>query len=302
MTVNVAVKMRTNRAPILAAFAAVYVLWGSTYLAIRVAVQELPPLFLGGLRFGLAGLLMLAFVHWRRLPQPARRADWLYITVTSLLLLVSANGLVCIGEKDIPSSQTALIVSSSALWIPLFSSWVTPREQLPASVLIGLLLGFVGVAVLVGAAIDVPVAPARAYAALLLSPVFWALGTIYAQRANVRMSSFVVVAWQMLLAGGILLIVASYNEPYAINWTSRSIVALAWLACGGSCIAYGAYFWLIHQVSPTLVGTSAYVNPAVAALLGAWLLDEHLQPVQWAGMAVILVSVAWVSVMRTRKP
>ncbi|HUS23709.1 MAG TPA: EamA family transporter [Candidatus Binatia bacterium] len=293
---------RSRTAQIVAAFAAVYVIWGSTYLAIRIGVRSEPPALFAGLRFLLAGVLMLAYAFWRGGTLPASARDWRSIAITGLLMLGGGNGLVTWAEQWIESNQAALMVASSALWLAGMGALGSRGEKVNALTVAGLLLGFGGVAVLVNIGVVHRLGPPMAYAALLAAPLCWSLGSVWARRAPVGCTPAVTSALQMLMAGAFLCGVGlATGEAARWRGETQALWVLLYLSVFGSCVAYGAYFWLVHQVPPARLGTYAYVNPAVAVLLGWWFLDEHLNRSQVAGTLIILagvVLVTWASRVR----
>ncbi|NKF23956.1 EamA family transporter [Solimonas sp. C16B3] len=296
---------RTDRAAqVLIAFAIVYVVWGSTYLAIRIGVEHAPPVLFAGLRFLLAAPLMIAYAWWRgdRLPRAWR--DWWMIAVVAVLMLVGGNGLVTWSEHWVPSNQAALIVATSALWMAGFGTLGNSGERLDRWTLAGLVVGFAGVAVLVGDGLRMSLAPWPAYVALLLAPIMWAAGSVLSRRHPVGCAPMMTAALQMAVTGIIMTVLGlAMGEAEQWRWTGQAIGALIYLAVLGSCVAYGAYFWLVHQVSPAQLGTYAYVNPAVAVLLGWLVLDERLSTMQVGGTSVILLSVivvTWASRRRAK--
>ena len=279
-----------------AAFAVVYLVWGSTYLAIRIGVQALPAVLFAGVRFLLAGVLMLAYAVVRGARLPGSRRDYLNVAVTGLLMLVGANGSVTWSEQWIQSNHAALIVATSALWLAWIGTWGARGERLGALTVTGLALGFAGVAVLVGSGLSHHAGPPLAYAALALSPVMWAGGSVWSRRAPVSCPPAMTAALQMLVAGVVLTAAGlALGEQARWSWDGRALSALVYLALFGSCLAYGAYIWLVHEVPPAQLGTYAYVNPAVAVVLGWWLLDERLDASQVAGTAIILSGVVLVT-------
>lgn len=289
-------------ARLIAAFATVYLVWGSTYLAIRVGVQDLPAVLFAGVRFDIAGPLMLMYAFARGGVLPKQLRDWRTIAFTSLLMLCGANGMVTWSEQWVESNQAALIVATSALWMAWLGTLGGRGESLNRLTLVGLFLGFAGVAVLVGSGLQMRAAPLGAYVALLLSPVLWAAGSIYSRRNPVSGSSLMTAALQMCIAGVVMTTLGlALGEGPRWHWSGQSFWVLMYLAVFGSCLAYGAYYWLVHEVTPAQLGTYAYVNPAVAVLLGWWLLDEHLTSMQVAGTAVILLGVLIVTWASTRK-
>lgn len=286
---------------ILIAFAAVYVLWGSTYLAIRVGVETLPPALFAGVRFLIAGAIMCAFARWKGLQWPSSRGDWSRIALTGILMLVGGNGLVTWSEQWVDSGQAALIVATVALWMAGMGAWGPKGDSLNGASIAGLLLGFVGVGVLVGVGIEQAQSPPMAYAGLLLAPVLWAFGSVYARRQPVGCSPWMTSAMQMLIAGVVLSLIGLLaGELPRWNWSTQGMGALAYLVVFGSCLGFGAYIWLVQQVTPTQLSTYAYVNPAVAVLLGWWLLDEVLSPRQIIGTLIIIVGVVLVTYAQTR--
>lgn len=294
--------MPSRTAQIVLAFAIVYVVWGSTYLAIRIGVQVLPPALFAGVRFLIAGLLMLLYAWWRGAQLPRAARDWRNITVTSLLMLAGANGLVTWSEQWIESNQAALIIATSALWLSWMGTWGPQGERLNALTILGLALGFGGVAVLVHSGLSLKSAPYLAYAGLILSPVLWAAGSVWSRREPVGCPPAMTAALQTLIAGVVMSTLGvALGEPARWVWERDSLLALAYLILFGSCLAYGAYFWLVHQVPPARLGTYAYVNPAVAVLLGWWLLDEHLNATQVLGTVIILAGVVLVT-LAARQP
>ena len=281
------------------ALTTVYLVWGSTYLAIRIGVESTPPYLFASARFLAAAALLLVYLHAKRLPMPSTASDWRTIVVTSVLLLVGANGLVTWSEQWVASNQAALMVATSALWMAGFGTLGARGESLSLATWGGLLVGFLGVAVLVGDGLLQHSAPATAYLALVISPIFWALGSIYGRRNPLSCPPLVTATFQMLIAGVLMgLIGLAAGEGERWRWTSQSWAAWAYLTVFGSCIAYGAYYWLVHNVTPAVLGTYAYVNPAVAVLLGCWLGGESLNQLQIIGTGVILVGVVLVTQMR----
>lgn len=274
------------------AFATVYLVWGSTYLAIRIGVKDLPAILFAGVRFDLAGILLLAYALARGLALPRSARDWGTIILTALLMLVGANGLVTWAEQWVESNQAALIVATSALWMAGFGMLGLRGEAVGRITLAGLLLGFLGVALLVGSGMQLGMAPAWAYLALLVSPVLWAAGSIYSRRHPTRCAPLMAAALQMCVTGVVQTTLGlSLGEAARWNWAPDALWALAYLVVFGSCIAYGAYFWLVYQVTPASLGTYAYVNPLVAILLGWLLLGEQLSAVQMIGTVIILAGV-----------
>lgn len=270
----------------------VYIVWGSTYLAIRFGVTVTPPYLFASARFIAAGLILLAFARATGHRLPSSGADYKVIVITGVLLLAGANGLVTWSEQWVESNQAALMVATSALWMAGFGTLGARGERQSLLTWIGLVIGFVGVAVLVGEGLSNKSAPVGAYVGLVIAPILWAAGSIYGRRNPQQCSPLMTAALQMLVAGVLMAGIGLLSgEHERWRWTAQSWGAWAYLTIFGSCIAYGAYYWLVHNVTPALLGTYAYVNPAIAVLLGAWLGAEHLSAMQLMGTGVILAGV-----------
>jgi drug/metabolite transporter (DMT)-like permease len=294
--------MNSRTAQVLAAFAIVYVVWGSTYLAIRIGVAHLPFALFAGVRFLIAGLLMSAYARLRGGTLPRSAVEWRDIAVTALLMLVGGNGLVTWSEQWIESNQAALVVATSALWMAGLGTLGPQGERINTATLAGLLLGFGGVAVLVSSGLHLRTAPLTAYVGLSTAPLLWASGSIWSRRHPVGGTPAMTAALQMLIAGGVMTILGlGLGETSRWSWDAKSMSVLAYLIVFGSCIAYGAYFWLVHEVTPSRLGTYAYVNPAIAVLLGWWFLDERLNQTQVVGTVIILAGVVVVTLAQRGK-
>lgn len=283
------------------AFTVIYLVWGSTYLGIRLMVEHLPPFLSAGMRFLIAGMLMLAYARWKKYRMPTTLAEWRWLALVSVVMLVGANGLVTWSEQWVDSNQAALIVATSALWIAWLGTLGIQGQAVSRTTYTGLLVGFLGVTVLVGDGIKLGHAPWSAYAALMLSPLLWALGSIISKRRPLACNPFCSATAQTIVAGVVMTTGGlAAGEAERWSWEPSAFYAMAYLIVFGTCIAYACFFWLVHQVTPAQLGTYAYVNPAVAVLLGGWLLDEKLSPMQIAGTLIILGSVIVVSWFASR--
>ena len=293
--------MDNRRWKIVTAFGLVYFVWGSTYLAIRVGVLQLPPALFAGVRFLCAGLLLIAYARLTGQPWARGVREWQTIVVVGVLLLVAANGLVVWGEQWVASNLAALIVATTALWIAALGTLGAQGQPLARGAVWGLALGFAGVALLLKPAEGFATDQLYGQLALLAASASWAIGSIYAKRRRPTTPPLMSAGLQSLVAGVVLCGLGfSLGEAERWQWTPTAIAALLYLIVFGSCIAYAAYVWLLHTVTPAALGTYAYVNPVVAVVLGAWLLDERLQPVQFFGMAVVLLGVVLVTTSRAR--
>ncbi|HET7675175.1 MAG TPA: EamA family transporter [Gammaproteobacteria bacterium] len=290
-----------SRVQILLAFLVVYVVWGSTYLAIRIAVKDLPPMLFAGVRFIAASVLLGGVARLRGQHLPATRRDWLSAAFMGVMMVTLGNGLVTWGEQWVASNQAALIVSSSALWIAWFGTFGTRGYSLSWQARIGLAVGFAGVILMLmpgnGFAFD----HLLAQIAILASAVCWAGGAMYGRAATIETPALMFTAWQMLF-GGIVLAAAGLasGEAPRWHWTAAGAGALAYLIVFGSCLAYATYVWLLKYATPDRLGTISYVNPAIALLLGWVVLGESLSGARFIGMLVILLGLLLVAVRRPR--
>jgi drug/metabolite transporter (DMT)-like permease len=290
------------RLKVILAFTTLYLVWGSTYLAIRVGVTMLPPALFAGARFVIAGVLLAGYAHLAGQRLPRTRKEWRTIAVAAMLLLVCANGLVVWSEQWLASNLAALIAATTALWLAAIGALGARGHKLSRQTLFGLLLGILGVALLLLPDGRLPDGYLPAAMAMLAATVAWAAGSIYVKHARPSTPPIMSAALQSLLAGAVLsLIGLGSGELPRWVWTRESALAVLYLAVFGSCFAYAAYVWLLHEVSPAALGTYAYINPLIAVLLGAAWLGETLTSVQFAGMAVILAGVGLVSVASSRR-
>jgi drug/metabolite transporter (DMT)-like permease len=290
---------------LLGAFAAVYVIWGSTYLAIRVAIETIPPLFMAAVRFLIAGVGLFAWTRARGAPKPTPE-QWKAAAVVGCLLLAGGNGAVVIAEQWIPSGLAALLVASVPLWLVLLDSLWGSRSRPSLRVITGLAAGFGGVGILVGSPGAGAGGREELFGVLLVlgGTLAWAIGSIYSRHAPAPDRPRLWVAMQMLTGGGALLVLAFLLgelgdvDPDAIS--ARSLLALAYLIVFGALIAFSAYIWLLSVSTPARVGTYAYVNPVVALLLGWALAGEPLTFRSLVAAAIILGSV--VVITEGRRP
>lgn len=290
-----------SRLALIAAFAVVYIVWGSTYLGIRIAVQDLPPGLLAGVRFIIAGVALGALALARGQAPPQSRGEWGTTAILAVAFIVLGNGVVTWAEQWVPSNQAALIIASSALFTAWFGTFGRRGVALSGATKLGLLTGLLGTALMVwpqGPAHEAPGGDLLwPKVAIVLSTLAWSWGVMHSRNATVTMKPLMFAACQMLIGGSLLTLIGLANGELARwTWTLPGIGGLLYLTVFGSCIAYATYMWLLNQTTPARLGTVAYVNPAIATLLGWWVLDESLSGLQLGGMAVILASVAWVTI------
>ena len=279
------------------ALAAVYLIWGSTYLGIRFALEGgFPPFLLGGVRFIIAGGLMYAFLRWRGVPAPTR-AQWGNAAMMGVFLLVLGNGMVNLAEKTVSSGMTAVAVASAPLWMGIFAAM---RGQKPNRMeWIGLGIGFLGVLWL-NAGSSLTATPVG-LVALLVASLAWSFGSIWSRGRDLP-SPFMASAAQMLCGGVAMCIVgAAIGERFHGLPSAHALAAFAYLIVFGSIVGFSAYIWLLHHVRPALAGSYAYVNPAIAVALGAWLAHERFGAHELVAMGVILLGVVAITFAKAAK-
>ena len=294
-TPNVRPPSRTSTL-VVVAFGLVYVVWGSTYLAIRVGIESFPPLLLAGSRHLLTGLILYPILRWKTGVRPTA-AHWRMSFITGALLLFIGNGGVCVAERTVPSGVTALLVATVSLWMVLVD-WLRPGGTRPGTqVLAGLLLGFGGLALLVGpknlggsGRVD-----PFGVGILVIASLAWASGSVYSKHAGGSGSPLLGVAMQSL-AGGACLWVAGVvsGEVSALHLgavSARSWVAMAYLIVFGSMVGFTAYVYILKKSTATRVATYAFVNPVVALFLGWLLVGEAITLRTVIAAAVILTAV-----------
>jgi drug/metabolite transporter (DMT)-like permease len=291
--------MAALRGKALVAYLLVCVLWGSTYLAIRIGVGVLPPFLFAGTRFLLAGVLLLAgsLAFGARLPRGRR--DWLVLAAVGLFLLSGGNTFVVWAEQYTPSGVASLFVVTVALWMALFDAVVPGGAgRLSWRVIAGLLLGLVGTALLVGAhPRELLHADLRGPVALTFASASWAFGSVLYKRRHPDAGPYVGAAIEMIVGGAaVFLLGLALGESRGLRVTPTGVEALAYLVLFGSIVGYSAYNYALHHASATAVGTYAYVNPLIAVLLGAVLLREPVGPRTFLAMALILGAVLWIQV------
>ena len=298
---------QASRTNVIAAFAAVYVIWGSTYLAIRYAVATIPPFLMGGTRFVISGLLLYAFTRLRGAAAPTGE-QWRSALVTGVLLLVGGNGAVIWAEQHVPSGLVALIVAVVPLWMVVFE-WARPGGKRPApAVFVGLALGLVGLALLIGPDAFAHSGQSQLAIGAALVPVvgamLWALGSIYSRYAPRAESAQLATGMQMLMGGAAFLVVSVVaGEPRQFSVaavTVPSIVGFLYLVTFGSLVGFTAYIYLLGATTPAKASTYAYVNPVVAVVLGWAVAGEPLTPRMLVAAAIILGAVALITLANTR--
>jgi len=274
----------------------VYLIWGSTYLAIRIALEGFPPFLMAAIRFPIAGGVMFAFLVWRGVPMPTPR-QWLNCLITGTLLLGMGNGLVCYAEQTVASGIAAVAVASVALFIAIFAGlyghWPSRLEW------IGLIVGFAGVVVLnLGG--ELRGSPVGA-AALVFATLGWAFGSVWSRRQDMPQPMMSAAAQMLAGSVSLALIALLRGEHFTAVPGAHAVWAFVYLIVAGSILGFSAYIYLLHHTRPALASSYAYVNPPVAVLIGVLLAGESVRTFDLVGMAVILTGVVTITLARTRR-
>lgn len=281
---------------IVLAFASVYFFWGSTYTAIRIGAAEMPALLLSGVRFLIAGAILLAWCRWRgfRIACPPR--TMVMLGVIALLLLGGGNVGLVFGEETVPSGLASLVFAVSPLYVALIEMFLPGGEPLALRGWMGLALGFVGLAALLWPSMHSALSSDHALlwglAALFAGAFSWTVGSIVSRHARLKVNTFVAAAWQMLIAGVFCTLLGSMLSQWPqFHLNAASAGSLAYLVTGGSLLGYTGFIYLLEHVPVAKVTSYTYVNPVVAVLLGILILHERHHASEFAGMAAIVVAV-----------
>jgi len=283
-------------------FLIIYVVWGSTYLAIKWGVATIPPFSMAAARFLVAGSVLYAFARWRGAARPTA-TNWRASAVIGTLLLFVGNGAVSWASRRVSSGLTSVLVATVPLWLVLCEAWMGKRPR-PLQ-LIGVGIGLVGVALLVlpraggGTTVDLPGA-----LVLTLGSLSWTAGSLYSRTAPQAKPAPLAIGMQMLTGGGLFVLLSLALGEWRLIHPSlisaQSVASLVYLIIFGSLIGFSTYMWLLTVASPAAVGTYAYVNPVVAVLLGVLLGGERLPALAWTAMLIIVGGVALVSLVDAR--
>ena len=296
-----------TRLRLLVAFSIIYFVWGSSFLAIKIGVAEVPPFLLAGLRFLIAGLAMYLWLRATGVPAPAGR-EWRSVALLGVLIFVLDYGLLFWAERRVPSGTAAILMATIPVFMAISEILLLRTQRMTPRLAGALFVGLAGVAVLVTPAAKLSEAPvdSAGAAALLVAAVSWSVAAALSRKlplpANKAMSS----GAQMLVGGTLLVATAALLgelrgfEPAAVS--REAWIALAYLIVAASIVGYTAYVWLLHHVSPTRVGTYAYVNPVVAVILGTMFGGETLGPRTIAGTLLVIVSVVVITTTRVAVP
>jgi drug/metabolite transporter (DMT)-like permease len=289
------------RSAIVLAFLAVYILWGSTYLAIRVAVDTLPPLGMAATRFLVAGGLLALWTVIRGEFQSPSLVHWRSALIVGALLLFGGNGSVVLAETRVDSGVAALVIATTPLWMITIHALMPGGTRPRKAEIAGLVLGFAGVFVLVDPSVGRAVDPIGTVL-LVLATISWASGSLYSRVATLPKSPLLAAAIEMLAGGAVLLVASLFRgewasvDPARFSWAS--ITALVYLIVAGSLLGFSAYIWLLRVSTPAKVATYAYVNPVVAVLLGWAVLDEPITTDTYLATALIVAAVVLTTLVR----
>src|SRR5437763_10706 len=274
----------------------IYVIWGSTYLAIRIMVRTVPPLLGAGLRFAVAGALLLIVLRVRRGPARVTGRQLAWAAVVGTLLAGGGNGLVTVAERDVPSRLAALLIASVPLWVVLLRALVGERPV--RATLAGVGVGFGGVALLLLPGEQPAGVGFAGLLLLVVAAVSWATGSVASSRVDLPVDPLLSTGYQMAFAGLVMVAAGLVGgELSDVHWgalSAESLGAFAYLIAIGSIVAYSAYTWLLQHAPVSKVSTYAYVNPVIAVFLGWIVLSEHIGPITLLGAAVIVASVAFI--------
>jgi drug/metabolite transporter (DMT)-like permease len=290
---------------IVIAFAAIYLIWGSTYLAIRFAIETIPPLLMGGLRFLIAGGVLYAVLQLRGVPAPTR-VHWRSALVVGGLLLFGGNGGVIVAEQLVPSSLAALVIATVPLWMAVLNWRWGDHIRPNIGAAIGLGLGVLGIGLIAapGASADQSVINPIGLLILVSAALFWSIGSLYSRQAKLPSHALLATSLEMLMGGALMLIAGLLSGQFGqVRWdhvTLRSLVALGYLVVFGSLIGFTAYVWLLRVSTPARVSTYAFVNPVVAVFLGGAFAGEALSPRELIAAAVIILAVMLITLNQAR--
>lgn len=300
------IQQKASRGQIAAAFASIYIIWGSTYLAILYAVETIPPFLMAGARFLVSGGLLYLWSRHRGAPKPTK-LHWRNAVIAGGFLLLGGNGAVVWAEQYVPSGLTALLVSILPFWLVIIE-WVRPPRKRPtAAVLVGLIVGFIGIIVLVGPGNVGGHGDVRPVGALvlILGSLSWAIGSFWSRDARLPESGLLTTGMEMLGGGILLLIVGLVSgelSGFDIHHVSRaSAIGLAYLITFGSLLGFTSYIWLLDKVSPARLGTYAYVNPIVAVVLGWGIAGEKLSMRTGIAAAIVICAVALITTAKASR-
>ena len=288
--------LSASRLSIVLAFASVYFFWGSTYTAIRIGAAEMPALLLTGVRFTIAGAILLAWCRWRKLRLIFPPTTMLMLAVIGLLLLGCGNLGLVYAEETLPSGLSSLILAVTPLYVALIEMFLPGGEPVPSRGWLGMIIGFAGLTMLLWPSLRSGFAGNSAVLlaifALLAGALVWTIGSILSRRTKLPVNSFVAASWQMIFAGVFNTALGSLLGQWPqFHLNQPAIGSLAWLITGGSLLGYTGFIYLLEHVPVAKVASYSYVNPMVAVLLGILILHERPETAEFAGMAAVVIAV-----------
>ncbi len=297
--------LRQHRVRLIIAFAMLYVLWGSTFMAIAVAVKHMPPTVMGAIRFLASGGIMLL---WCLLSGRKVAISWSEagrLALIGVLLLTGGNVVVGWSEKYVSSGLAALLLAVTPIWVAIIEAWILKSDRLSRAGIVGLVLGTIGLGVLLWPKLHATTTLGRmelaASVALMFAALSWTCGSLLSKRSKFSVDIFTATGWQMLFSGvvntGIAACLGHFRQT---QWTISSTWAIAYLIVGGSLLGFTAYIWLLEHVPTAKVATYSYVNPVIAVILGVVFLGEQLDGYILAGTAVIIAGVILVTTSKIR--
>jgi len=280
-------KEKNTRAYI--ALFSIYIIWGTTYLAIRIGVESLPPVLFTGLRWIVAGPLLLIILLLRKYKLPNKN-DLLHLGISGLLLLGGGNGLVVFAEQWVPSGLTALLITTVPFWVVGIDAIIPQGKKINPTILLGLLLGLVGVGIIFGEDFVRLFDPSyfSGIIGLMFAVFFWSVGTLYSKYKKISVHPLMGAATQMIIAGIVITALGLIlGEGSKFHFTNSSFYSYLYLVIVGSLIGYGSYVYAIAHLPVSLVATYAYVNPVIALFLGWLVLDEKIS--MWVILAAVVI-------------
>jgi drug/metabolite transporter (DMT)-like permease len=273
--------------------AAVYLIWGSSFLFSKIGASRMPIAMFAGVRFLTAGTLLGLFAHYRGgATWPRGRVEWIQGLVLGVLMVVASNGLNFWAIQYIPSNQSALLNSTAAFWIAGFGVFGRRGHPLSRRAIVGLVIGFVGTVLMLIPNGRIPTSAILAQVGALCGCFSWSVGTVYYRSMRTRITPLMLTALQMWF-GGLMMLVLGLLLGESGQWhmSTPGFVSLGYLTLCSSCLAYTAYGWLSRNTTPAVIGTYSYVNPAIAAFIGWQFLDEQLSGTQLIGLSIVIVGV-----------
>ncbi|MCX6168901.1 MAG: EamA family transporter [Ignavibacteriales bacterium] len=267
----------------------IYIVWGTTYLAIRIGVENLPPILFTGLRWIAAGPIMLTILLLRKYKLPNKN-DILHLGISGLLLLGGGNGLVVFAEQWVPSGLTALLITTVPFWVVGLEALVPEGKKINLTIILGLILGLAGVSLIFGGDLKSLFDSSHigGVIGLMFAVIFWSAGTVYSKHKKVTVHPLMGAATQMIIAGIVMTALGLiFGEAGKLHFTTTGIYSYLYLVVFGSLIGYGSYVYAIAHLPISLVATYAYVNPIIALFLGWLVLDEKISG--WIILAAVII-------------